>query len=378
IIRHTEGEIVLKSIKKLAIILLIVSIFFISYKNISKQKEGYEFVMEYLKTHKTDKNVSFILQRNGKNLVSINSDEVIPLASMMKLIIAVEFAKQSAEGTIKVDQQIPLSDLEAYYIKDTDASNHPNWIRYLNEKNIIRNNQVTLEQIAKGMLQFSSNANADYLIDKLGLENINQTMKNLQLPHHQELYPLVSSLYVAGNLKKEENLTKNETLIKMKAMSQQEFARESIKIHQWMKNSTEFKQRNIPCLGDIEFQRIWSDNLPAASAKDYLLLMERLNRKDYFPQNVQKELDKIVEWPMENPNNKEWLIHVGQKGGSTAFLLTNSLYAKDKEGNMTELVFMFNDLNETDYMNLSEHYNDFVLKTLNDQKFRDLLIENLD
>ncbi|MES9701131.1 MULTISPECIES: serine hydrolase [Bacillus] len=368
----------LKSIKKLAIILLIVSIFFIVYKNISKQKEGYEFVMEYLKTHKTDKNVSFILQRNGKNLVSINSDEVIPLASMMKLIIAVEFAKQSAEGTIKVDQQIPLSDLEAYYIKDTDASNHPNWIRYLNEKNIIRNNQVTLEEIAKGMLQFSSNANADYLIDKLGLENINQTMKNLQLPHHQELYPLVSSLYVAGNLKKEENLTQNETLIKMKAMSQQEFARESIKIHQWMKNSTEFKQRNIPCLGDIEFQRIWSDNLPAASAKDYLLLMERLNRKDYFPQNVQKELDKIVEWPMENPNNKEWLIHVGQKGGSTAFLLTNSLYAKDKEGNMTELVFMFNDLNETDYMNLSEHYNDFVLKTLNDQKFRDLLIENLD
>ncbi|WP_257143902.1 hypothetical protein [Bacillus pseudomycoides] len=84
-------------------------------------------------------------------------------------------------------------------------------------------------------------------------------------------------------------------------MSQQEFSRESIKIHQWMKNPTEFKQRNIPYLGNMEFQRIWSDNLPSASAKDYLLLMERLNRKDYFPQNV-------------------------QKGGSTAFLLTNSLY----------------------------------------------------
>ncbi|ENQ3078878.1 TPA: serine hydrolase [Bacillus pseudomycoides] len=364
----------LKLFKRLSIILLIVSIFFIVYK----QKESHDPVMEYLKTHKTDKNVSFILQRDGKNLVSINSDEVIPLASMMKLMIAVEFAKQSAEGTIQADQQIPLSDLEAYYVKDTDGSAHPDWIHYLKEKNFIQNNQVTLEQVTKGMLQFSSNANADYLIDKLGLENINQTIKNLQLPHHQEIYPLVSSLYVSGNLKKEENLTEDETYKKLKAMSQQEFSRESIKIHQWMKNPTEFEQRKIPYLGDMKFQRIWSDNLPAASAKDYLLLMERLNRKDYFPSNVQKELDKIVESLMENPNNKEWLIHAGQKGGSTAFLLTNSLYAKDKDGNMTEIVFMFNDLTETEYMSLSDNYNKFQLKILKDQKFRDRLIKNLD
>lgn len=365
----------MKLIKRLGIILLIIFIFFI----VHKQKENYDPVMEYLKTHKTDKNVSFILQRNGKNLVNIHSDEVIPLASMMKLMIAVEFAKQSAEGTIKADQQIPLSDLEAYYVKDTDGSAHPDWIHYLKEKNLIQNNQVTLEQVAKGMLQFSSNANADYLIDKLGLENINQTIKNLQLPHHQEIYPLVSGLYVAGNLKKEENLTEDETFKKLKAMSQQEFSRESIKIHQWMKNPTEFKQRNIPYLDDMKFQRIWSDNLPAASAKDYLLLIERLNRKDYFPPNMQKELDKIVESLMENPTNKEWLIHAGQKGGSTtAFLLTNSIYAKDKDGNMTEIVFMFNNLTETEYMNLSEHYNEFQLKILKDQKFRDRLIKNLD
>ncbi|MEH7463267.1 D-alanyl-D-alanine carboxypeptidase, partial [Bacillus thuringiensis] len=193
------------------------------------------------------------------------------------------------------------------------------------------------------------------------------------------IYPLVSSLYVAGNFKKEENLTEDETLKKLKAMSQQEFSRESIKIHQWMKNPTEFKQRNIPYLDDMKFQKIWSDNLPAASAKDYLLLMERLNRKDYFPPNMQKELNKIVESLMENPNNKKWLIHAGQKGGSTtAYLLTNSIYAKDKDGNMTEIVFMFNNLTETEYMNLNEHYNEFQLKILKDQKFRDRLIKNLD
>ena len=120
----------MKFIKRLSIILLIILIFFI----VNKQKENHDPVMEYLNTHKTDKNVSFILQINEKNLVSINSDEVIPLASMMKLMIAVEFAKQSADGTIKADQKIPLSDLEAYYLKDTDGSAHPDWTHYLKEK----------------------------------------------------------------------------------------------------------------------------------------------------------------------------------------------------------------------------------------------------
>ena len=32
--------------------------------------------------------------------------------------------------------------------------------------------------------------------------------------------------------------------------------------------------------------------------------------------------------------------YAGQKGGSTAFVLTNSLYGTDKKGNKIEIVFM--------------------------------------
>ena len=41
----------------------------------------------------------------------------LPLASMAKIIIAVEFAKQVSEGKINRDEQISLQELEKYYVK---------------------------------------------------------------------------------------------------------------------------------------------------------------------------------------------------------------------------------------------------------------------
>ncbi len=49
---------------------------------------------------------------------------------------------------------------------------------------------ATLLDVAKGMMQFSSNACTDYLIDRLGLEKINDQMKQVGLTEHGELMPL--------------------------------------------------------------------------------------------------------------------------------------------------------------------------------------------
>ena len=46
------------------------------------------------------------------------------------------------------------------------------------------------------MLQYSSNANTEYLINILGIENINQNIKELGLQQHEEVYPFVSALYL--------------------------------------------------------------------------------------------------------------------------------------------------------------------------------------
>lgn len=47
---------------------------------------------------------------------------------MSKIVIAIEYAKQVAEGKIRKDEKISLKELEKYYVKNTDGGAHPAWL----------------------------------------------------------------------------------------------------------------------------------------------------------------------------------------------------------------------------------------------------------
>lgn len=64
----------------------------------------------------------------------------------------------------------------------------------------------------------------------------------------------------------------------------------------------------------MDFQKIWSDRLPRSTARDYVSIMKKLNSKIHFNANVYKYLDPVMEQIMKKPNNREWLVHAGQKG----------------------------------------------------------------
>jgi D-alanyl-D-alanine carboxypeptidase len=120
----------------------------------------------------------------------------------------------------------------------------------------------------------------------------------------------------------------------------------------------------------MDIQKIWSDRLPRATTEGYVSIMNKLNSKMYFNDTVHKYLDPLMEQIMKNPSNQEWLVHAGQKGGSTAFVLTIAMYATDKDGNKTELAFFANDLTLIEQAKLSRNMNGFQLKFLKDAEFR--------
>ena len=53
------------------------------------------------------------------------------------------------------------------------------------------------------------------------------------------------------------------------------------------------EKRDIPLKVDMEFQRIWSDRLVGANAKDYMSIMEKINSRKYFPKSMQEEIENI-------------------------------------------------------------------------------------
>ncbi|MEK5433608.1 serine hydrolase [Lysinibacillus sp. FSL R7-0073] len=333
------------------------------------KKDDPEYIVQFMKENKGNKNVSVAIQYNRLSWVEQHTKEPLPLASTVKIIVAIAYAQQAADGHINPQQQVRLRELETFYIPKTDGGAHEAWLAQLN---LNGKGSVPLSEVAKGMITYSSNANTDYLMHVLGLQNINEVLTQLDVKGHELLYPIASALYIPIQLRDEKSLTKKETLAALKDMGMAEYRERALAIHEnWLEKplTKEEKAQAIKIL-NLDVQRVWSDRLIRASTSDYISILEKLNSKNYFTEDVHKYLDPVMEQLMQNPRNQGWLTHAGQKGGSTAFVLTLAAYAEDKEGNQTEIAFFANDLKTMEQIKLSTSMNSFQLKFLTDEKFR--------
>lgn len=340
-------------------------------------KPNGEKILSFIEKNPDKTSLSVIY--NDEELAAFNSERKMPLASVMKILVAIEYAEQAAKGTIKSDEYVKLSDLERYYLENLDGGAHPAWIESMKEKKVVQDGAVTLEEVAKGMMEFSSNANTEYLMERLGLVAINKQIGKLGLTEHETLTYINASLYIPyelmrtyGNMSKEDKIAKaKKELSSMQANQYHTIAKD---IHEKMKNdekSSYKKEVNIAEWYDEDFDRLFVNHSVKSTTKDYSTVLQKINSRSYFPENVQKQLETILETPMQNEGNKKIYNHVGMKGGSFASVLNMAIYVEDKEKNTTELAVFFNGLETKEFNKLSKHLNDFFVKVVNEPKFRD-------
>jgi D-alanyl-D-alanine carboxypeptidase len=339
-------------------------------QNAGKKDPGY--LLNYLKHHK---NWGLTVIRNGEKLVSVREDEMFPLASAMKTIVAIEYARQYGEKKLDPSRNVSLEELDRYYIPDTDGGAHEDWITFSKEKGLLLGNTTTLENVVKGMVVFSSNANTDYLMDLLGIEEINGSLDGLGIEKHEALYPITGSMLIPTYLKmKNPSYTDDYIESKIMTMSEEEYIQTAQTVSETLKNGEkETYMENWLCSRSM--QKVWSDRLPRSTTSEYASLMAELNSKTLFQKGTQERLDAIMEGIMEHPANRDWLKHAGQKGGSTEFLVTNAAYATDKEGNTTEVAIFTNELEAGELEKISGSLNSFMLHVLRDDDFRKKLKE---
>lgn len=311
------------------------------------------------------------LVRNDSVLIDFQSDKMMPLASTVKIIIAIEYAEQAAKGMIDADELIDLDDLEKFHIPNTDGGAHNIWLKSI--ENIKQENRIPLRKVAQGMIQFSSNANTEWLCDKLGLANINRRIDSLGIQSHSPIYYIVSALFVGKERFPE--LAGGELAQALRALSVTDYMEITDRIHQKLLNDPQYKNE----VGDLGLgiQKVWSDRLPASTAGEYSGIIKKLNDKTPFSPLVYTYLDEVMETIMNNPANQKWLEHAGTKGGSTAFVLTKAIYATDKEGATTELVYFFHELDQFENLKLQGSINEFELNVLQSDEFRKTLVDRL-
>lgn len=346
---------------------------FISHRGI--KKDNPEYIIQLIKEKMGDKSISLTIHHNDKRWIEINGNEPLPLASTMKILVAIEYAKQAADQRIDPQQVVQLSELSRFSIPKTDGGAHQAWLAELNKDREIH--FVTLNEVANGMIAYSSNANTDFLMEQLGIENINRTVEDLGLLNHDPIYPLVSPLSIPLQMMDEGHLSKQKTIEVLENMSIESYRNMAIDIHnKWLVESpTEAWKKQVIKRLSMDFQKIWSDRLSHSTTADYVSIMEKLNSKTYFSTEVHKYLDPILEKLMKKPENQQWLTHAGQKGGWTAFVVTMAMYATDKDNNRTALAFFANDLTLIEQAKLSRNLNGFQRKFLRDAAFRSAIRE---
>lgn len=348
-------------------LLLLLQFVFPPVQGQGKADRLLKFIVEH------PENSSLVLVRNGEVVVDFRSDERMNLASTMKVVVALAYAKQVTTGMLHPEEKVLVADLDRYYVPQTDGGAHPAWKK---EQGLEDPGAVTdLREVARGMIVFSSNANTEYLLDRIGMERVEETRKNLGLEDHDPLQYLVSALLVAKVAFP--GLEGKKLIRKMNGLSPEEYAAWTETIHQQLKNDSTGTLRNNPGTLDLEIQRIWSDRLPRSTTAEYARLVGLVNQGDYFPQPAQEELDAVLGWPMEFPGNSRWVQRLGMKGGSSLWVLTKVVYATDLEGNRTELAYFFNDLKPLQNMSLQGMMNDFEVEVLRNPDFRNQLKEKL-
>lgn len=311
----------------------------------------------------TPDNSAITIFKNDSLIVDYNADRIMPLASTVKIILAIEYAEQATSGIVDPDELVPLEELDKFYVKNTDGGAHPNWLKSVSDK--IIDQQVPIREIAKGMIRHSSNANTEWLSIKLGLDNINNRLDSLEIENHSEIYYIVSALFV----KKETfpDLNGSELEQSLRNISNETYLETINNIHTKLVSDTSYKNG----LGNLSLnvQKVWSDNLPGSTTSEYANLMRKLNSKTYFSKEVHEYLDEVMEQMMERESNQKRLVHAGSKGGSTAFVLTKAFYATDKDGNTFEIAYFLNNLNALENTRLQMSLQDFEIALLTDDIF---------
>lgn len=327
-------------------------------------QQGNNVIADFI-SQNPDKSAIYLVQ-NGKVVVDVNSGRKMPLASTVKIIIAIEYAYQAAKGKVDPKQWIDTAELDRYYIPNTDGNAHPEWLSYMKAMIKLKNGKIQLEEVAKGMIDFSSNANTEYLLDLLGLDNVNKRLITLGLTNHDSLYYFVSSLGVING----------KSIAELDKLTMEEYRALSAGEHNKLKANPAYRDGIV--FLPLAVQKVWSDRLSAATVKDYVSVAQKINSRTYFDSATQKHLSIVMERLMDNPANQQWLKHAGMKGGSTSWVLTKTLYATTTTGETTELAYFFNNLTDEEFEKLAMNMNSFELAILTNRNgARDVILKTL-
>jgi D-alanyl-D-alanine carboxypeptidase len=313
---------------------------------------------------------SVYITQNDTAIARLNENKLMPLASTVTMLVAIEFAQQSTHEMINENTYVPVADVEKFYIPFIDSATFNTWLDKAKAGNEIKNGTIKLVDIARGMIMYGCYTNADYLMDILGFDAVKDNITLLKLKQHTAIYPFAGSLFTFHIPKKS---SEDKLLKSLSKYSDKKYSMEAYYNHLDLKEDSSFKETFSPERFTVKLQKMWNDNLPASTAKEYVSVAQVLNNREVLDEDAYFPIAEILEYPMEKKEFQKLYKHFGAKTGKTPFIFTRVIYYTLKSGTRIESAIFFNGLSPAEEKKLEDWLPHFEAQFLSDPVFRSKL-----
>lgn len=310
---------------------------------------------------------SVYITRNDTATARLNENKLMPLASTVAMLVAIEFAQQSTHEVINENTYVSLANVEKFYIPFIDSAAFNTWLDKATVNNEIKNGTIKLVDIARGMIIYGCYANADYLMDVLGFDNVKDNITLFKLKQHTAIYPFAGSLFTFHIPKKS---SEDKLLKSLAKYSDKKYSMEAYYNHQDLKEDSSFKETFSPERFTAKLQKMWNDNLPSATTKEYVMVAQALNNREVLDEDAFFPIAEVLEYPMEKKEFQQLYKHFGAKTGKTPFIFTRVIYYTQKDGTRIESAIFFNGLSPAEEKKLEDWQPNFEAQFISDPIFR--------
>lgn len=332
-----------------------------------------EQMLEFIRQHAANTSmVSYSTNSDGSinqadPVIQFNAEQPLPLASTMKIVVLASYAQAVEAGTLDPEEPIALADWELWYWPNTDGGAHPAALKRLeipaDQRGFASDPQKTvpLKTLAQAMIFESDNAATDYLIDRLGMAALDQTIETLGMQQQTKILPIMGLFLLVMNPDAPIDSSTLPTLLKL---DQASIEQQALALAERYKTEAAWRE-TVRNQGQItltltEQGQVFSHIMPRGSASDYAKVMALVGNNQLISPEVSQTMREYLEWPMTIPGNEALFKHFGTKGGSLPAILTEAMFiqpAKDEWADRTRVVVLFfNQLPDATWLGLLQTF----------------------
>ncbi|SRR5690554_1083572 len=322
---------------RLLVICVLLAMLVASAPPLSAQDDPPRGPLDYIALHRDDLAVVCFDPLTPELGVYHNADERFPLASALKIAILAAYAEQIAAGDAALDDTYPADAIDAYYLPSSDSGAHAAFL----EEIAAGSADLTLDDLLGGMIVYSSDAIADFLLAHLERRTLPALYRRLGITSTDTPISALGLYLVMSN--HETGIASPDALTPATFWKDHAaFSQKYVTDPAWREEERAFRAQPLSGLPDYATHAAFLARFGSqGTAAELNALIRAAYSGDALDPAAQEIMQRYLDWPLAGRTPLDaHFAHFGMKNGAWPGVLTATYYTIDHEGQAIALTVL--------------------------------------